>query len=116
MIKPVKRNLDLYKGADFIFEFRIKSDGASIGDHEITFKASEMAGTASVISLSSSDSPETITIDSADDNLITIRIDAIDTAALTNKELYYEIDSIDTNGIVSRWMMGQINIYEGADA
>jgi hypothetical protein len=117
MIKPVKRNLEIYKGADFLLQFRLKLEDAYINpnDGEVTFKASDKIDGTNVFSFSSTESPVTISIDDEDNYLITVQISATDTADITALELYYEVDFVDAGGVVSRWMLGSINIYGNAE-
>lgn len=116
MIKPFKYPLEIYKGADFIFDFRLKDESGYIDltGCTIYFRASNKADGTNEFSFSSTDSPQTITIDTADNNLIRVLIDKDDTAALTVPELYYEIDLLDAEGLTHRYLIGSISVYGDA--
>lgn len=113
MITPIKKNLQIHKGADFNLKLRFKSDGvySDLTDCIVRFNASSNG--ANVYSLVSGDSPETITIDEGNNFLVTISI--TDTAAITQSELFYTIDLEDALGVNGRWMYGTIQVYEGAE-
>jgi len=118
VIKPIEKDAELYKGATFKLEFRIKDDG-NYTDTSLwgfTFKAVEKnSGGADVLATNSTDSPAGIVVDSADNYLITVTISAVDTAAITQTgQLYFEIDATNNLGEVERRWIGNINLIEAA--
>lgn len=101
-------NLNMYKGADFVFEFRLKSESDYVNPTVVTFKAAASVGGAAVISKSLVSG---ITIDEDDDYLITITVPLSETDAIAAPKLYYEIDA--TIGSTRyRKLMGNINVFE----
>lgn len=118
MIEPIEKDVDLYKGATFKLQFRIKESGAYVdtSDWSFTFKAVEKnSGGTEVLAANSTDSPAGIVVDSANNYLITVTISASDTAAITQEgQLYFEIDVITNTGESQRRWIGNINLIEAA--
>lgn len=113
-MKPIVRAHDLYKGADFLMQFRFKHDGAYIDltGSVVKFRAYDPANDSSPLFEFSSDvvSPN-ITIDTGDNNLVTVLIGLVDTTDLTQKSLWYEVDLVDAGDITKRWMVGEIAVH-----
>ena len=103
-------DLKMYKGADFVFEFRLRSDDEYINPELVTFKAADSPSDAVLISKSTSTGG--IEIDANDKYLITITVPFSETDAITVPRLYYEIDAT-IGSIRYRKLMGNINVYEG---
>ena len=116
MIRPLMLNTSLYKGANYIQELRFALDGERVNltDCVVRFNAAESAGGTNVLSYTSGESPDYVTIDAADDYLVTINIPPSVTEDISNPDLYYEIDIEDAGGIVSRWVNGTITVHEDA--
>jgi hypothetical protein len=104
-------DLNIYKGADFVFKFRLRSDNDYLNPTEVTFKASASSDGSAVIDKSLSDSPTDITIDSSDNYLITITVPYSETDAITQANLVYQIDAT-ISGLIYRKLMGNIRLYE----
>lgn len=113
---PEKYNLNLYKGADFVFETRFKEDDFYIDPGIVRFKATnkEVSPEDVVFDYSSGASPEYITIDEGENYLVTLRIPAAVTAAIMATQLLFQIDTENDDGEIDRRIIGTLHIIEGA--
>lgn len=115
MIKPVDYTLELYKGASFNLQFRIKDAGGIVVDVSewvFIFKAVKTHGGDAAIDVRTDDESGAITID---DNYVTLNLSADVTAAITEKGvLYFELDSINADNERTRLVKGQIYMMEAA--
>ena len=115
-MNPEKYNLNLYKGADFVFERRFQENGVYFNPGIVRFKATnkEVSPEDIIYNYSSGESPEYITIDEGDDYLITIRIPAAVTADIMATQLLFQIDTENTKQEIDRRVVGTIQIIDGA--
>lgn len=113
MIIPVKRNIQIYKGADYDLAFRIKSgDGyLDLSTYDIRFRASDAPGGSRIWDFETGTSPLYITINA--DGYAVIAIPNALTAAVSLTDLYFEVDIIK-DGVVSRVMTGNAQMIEAA--
>jgi hypothetical protein len=104
------KELNLYKGADFVFEFTFKIDEVAVNPDLVTFKASSAVGGSSIVSKSTVSS-NGITVDSDNNYLITVKIPNSETASITQAKLYYEID-VTKDSTKYREILGSIQVFE----
>lgn len=107
--KTVERDLCINIGADFSFRFRVCDDDGVIPFSEIVFKASNLDGTV-VLDYSLTNDPLIITVDA--EGIVSIVLDKVVTAALTNDELKYTINTSTANGDDHRYLEGRIEVYD----
>lgn len=117
MIKPSSYQIDFYKGVDFSFSFRLKSDGSYIdlSAYTIRFNASTTAEGANILTYSSADSPTVFSFDSSKNNLVTMLIPQETISALTDSELFYTLDLEDASSLNQRYLFGKVIIYGDAE-
>lgn len=116
MRQPDKKDIRAYRSRDFKFQFRIKCDGSylDLSTSTVFFNASDGVDGVNVLSYSSADSPAAITIDADDNYLVTVLIDDSVITAITQSELYYEIDIEDASGFREPWLLGSIYVLGDA--
>jgi len=117
MIVPIRKDFDLYKGATFKLQFRLKANCAPVDltGYAIYMTISDRPDGEEVLSFSTSSSPTYISVDADDDYLITIELPPIITAAISEPgRAYYEIDTVNTDNERDRRLLGNLNIFEQA--
>lgn len=103
-------NADIYKGADFVFKFRLGSCGQylDVTGGDIVMKIAEKAGGTTLFTL---DTAAGITID-GDDITATLTDTQVDT--LTDTRLYYRVDFVDQAGVITPYFDGILTVHEDA--
>lgn len=119
MIEPIFKDYNLYKGATFKIQFRIKRNGdyVDVSGYEWYFKAADEVNGTLVLEGDNQSSPANISVDADDDYLVTVKFSPTDTDAITQVGcLKYEIDNVLEDGERQRRMMGSINLYEDVES
>ena len=113
---PATYNTKMYRGADFVFEFRLNENAAPItfdpDTQEVLFRASEgetdddlfLYGTDAV-------SPK-LTYDEGT-SVFTLRIPGATTLLVPFDLLVYDVDLVEGT-VVDRWIRGKIDVLEQA--
>jgi len=113
-MQPLEYNkLKMYKGADFVFKFRLSYSGDYVDASNVIFTASDTPGGTEIFNIQSSDSPSFLSKD--DDEIWTLRIPASDTAEVEKPELYFQVDTIES-GEHPRWIIGRMQVLDNATA
>lgn len=113
MIIPVKRNIQIYKGADYDLSFRVQSgdEYLDLSTYTIRFRAADQPGGTRIWDFQTGTSPLYITVNA--DGYAVIAIPASVTGAVSFTDLYFEIDIIK-DGVVSRVMAGSAQFIASA--
>lgn len=115
------KNYDLHKNADFEISFRVYDDDGNVRDPSTSvfhFRGQLIGDSPStILDLSSEDSPTPFTIDSTENHLVTLKLLAGQTAAITQKGTFnFLIDEIDADSNKDRVQVGVIQMYEDIPA
>lgn len=111
MSKPIQNNITIYQGATFVADFRW-SAGDPPEPVDLTGCIGRMqirANTASpTVLLDLNTTNGRITMDA--DGRIIVRVEAVDTAAITWKSGVYDLEIEFADGFVRRFMQGNVNV------
>ena len=117
MSDPIKKNVNLHKGATFKLQFRLKHCGAYIdlSGYTIDFVLSDKVKGEEIIHATSGSSPTYITVDTENNSLVTIELPPEYTADIEEEgSLYMQIDTISPDGERDRRWVGDVQLYEAA--